>query len=71
MKPPVLPTEFCKIQPLRTIAFISYGLILYVGAAIGAGYLINSHLSAFVKLSILIPTWAIAQQGLHLLGVLS
>lgn len=69
MKPPVLPSEFCKIQAIRTIAFIGYALVLYVGAAIGAAYIINSHLPIFAQLLILIPTWAIAQQGLHLLGM--
>lgn len=68
MKPPVLPSQFCKIHALRTTAFIAYALILYIGAAIGAGCIINSHLSVLVQLLILIPTWAIAQQGLHLLG---
>ena len=70
MKPPVLPTEFCKIHPLATIAFVCYGLLLYVSGAIGAGYVINSHLPAFAQFLILVLAWFTAQQGLHLLGIM-
>ncbi|NEO89533.1 MAG: fatty acid desaturase [Moorea sp. SIO3G5] len=70
MKLPVIPKEMYKSNPLMTVAFISYSLVLYVGAGIGAAYIINSNLTTVVKLLALVPIWIVAQQGLHLLGIL-
>ncbi len=66
---PLLPEEISKKHLLGTVAFISYSLTLYLGGAIGTGYLINGNLPIVAKIIIILPFLFITQQGLHLLGL--
>jgi beta-carotene hydroxylase len=70
VRPPILPREFYEPNTLRTIGFVAYGLMFFVGfGAIARGLWSMSSLHIAVRVLLMAPFCFLSGQGMQILGL--